>query len=676
MVTSIRIKLLLCFLIATTGLLAKDNVVPETAIPEAKAEVAAVLKEVKAGKSGRVQWLDLVDQVGLKALDLLGAISDDIALEKGWEAGLQTVLKKHSATEVRDYMERLPKEDLDRLMEVFDFCMFRRSEITRKQMLVMYGLGYNKRALFHARNLWQTAQDDMALVIGAMAIRQADVRLQTWGRAGQRLFRFSNLSPLKAAVELSFYIGLAEKLEYQNVVAAMLVISKVQRADAGILRILVGQLMRLGMEQEVQGLLSGTNDPSMMFHVLRLFNKQLETEMPKEDWDKIYAAATGEQQLYQLAQTVRKYDALRANRIYQRILETAPKNSVIDAGVLQELAFRSEMVGDFNKAADLIGQYVTVVQGMANANKQEIARLQLRAEGLRKLPEIDTGIMLTARVAARSKDYSSAIKRFKQILDAHPSIAQARRQLLDVLQQMHDHQSYIKQAKALLKNPPKLPGDNLVWARYAVNIGMADVALRHCAAHLKQVPNAVDVLPVRGAAKELAGRHEEALKDFQAAASKGDDSMPLAIALLHARKGAHQKAIAALRKHLLEVRPDDDYATVWMLLLQARLKQDIKKPAKTFRTARGDAIDPWANSIIAFALGEISEADLTSKANGTTDKLLRRARHCEASFYMGQKALIDGDRAKAKARFEKTISFGIATFIEHRWAKAELTRLQ
>ncbi len=83
----------------------------------------------------------------------------------------------------------------------------------------------------------------------------------------------------------------------------------------------------------------------------------------------------------------------------------------------------------------------------------------------------------------------------------------------------------------------------------------------------------------------------------------------------------------------------------------------------------------WTCLISEFLQGKAPESSLL-KAAERRSPLATRARKCEALFYAGTKALVQGDNTKAQKLFEDCTAQGIILFIEHRSAVMELERLR
>ena len=120
---------------------------------------------------------------------------------------------------------------------------------------------------------------------------------------------------------------------------------------------------------------------------------------------------------------------------------------------------------------------------------------------------------------------------------------------------------------------------------------------------------------------------------------------------------------------------DKDYSQLRIWLIRARLGERDAATRDLAQFLKGRKADDWPRKIIRFLLGELPEVDFLKAAeseNAKTD----RERKCEASFYVGTRSLIEGDKDKAKEYFQKCLDSGVKTFFEHRSALAELTAIE
>ena len=81
----------------------------------------------------------------------------------------------------------------------------------------------------------------------------------------------------------------------------------------------------------------------------------------------------------------------------------------------------------------------------------------------------------------------------------------------------------------------------------------------------------------------------------------------------------------------------------------------------------------WPTEGVALVLGESASDKIIAAAK--QDAKESRMRLCEAYFYLGQKALMDGNLDDAKSWFSKSVDTNIVVYREHILAQHELSRL-
>jgi tetratricopeptide (TPR) repeat protein len=118
--------------------------------------------------------------------------------------------------------------------------------------------------------------------------------------------------------------------------------------------------------------------------------------------------------------------------------------------------------------------------------------------------------------------------------------------------------------------------------------------------------------------------------------------------------------------------PERDYAALWQYLSVARGGGD-GKPELLQELA---AMPPgeWPIQVGLFFAGKERTSAVLDAAT-SADPFRDNQMKCEAYFYLGQAALLAGDKTAATAYFEKTIATGVTYFAEYRMADVELKRL-
>ncbi len=91
--------------------------------------------------------------------------------------------------------------------------------------------------------------------------------------------------------------------------------------------------------------------------------------------------------------------------------------------------------------------------------------------------------------------------------------------------------------------------------------------------------------------------------------------------------------------------------------------------------ASGLKLATWPGPVIEVYLGNAKPDGLVSLARASSTRYASD-RECEADFYLGERALLVGDRTGAEKFFRAATATGPSTNLEYRGALGELSRLQ
>ncbi len=174
--------------------------------------------------------------------------------------------------------------------------------------------------------------------------------------------------------------------------------------------------------------------------------------------------------------------------------------------------------------------------------------------------------------------------------------------------------------------------------------GDADAAKRALDTAVRQDPNDAWGLLQRGNLAYAANDFTAALADYQAAI--GSDRLFI-------------------------------YPQLMRFLAQARLGQDGSAELRAFIAAREAADakpDEWPMPIARYFAGTATEQQVRDGAKAKSAQMTRDQTF-DADFYLGQLALIGGDRAKAADLLKATTAEGFAVMVEYGIASAELARM-
>ena len=123
-------------------------------------------------------------------------------------------------------------------------------------------------------------------------------------------------------------------------------------------------------------------------------------------------------------------------------------------------------------------------------------------------------------------------------------------------------------------------------------------------------------------------------------------------------------------QHGMESEP---YRALWRYLARARGGQNDTRELALNTVVKLDR-DVWPGAVIALYLGQVKPPQvLAAAARG--DERKQREQGCEASFYLGEYALLRVEIAEAQRYFRKAQESCPAGFVEHIAAQSELKRI-
>lgn len=197
-------------------------------------------------------------------------------------------------------------------------------------------------------------------------------------------------------------------------------------------------------------------------------------------------------------------------------------------------------------------------------------------------------------------------------------------------------------AESIKLNPVLAEAHNSVGVHY-IQAGMFMLAYEAFDASLEINPDYYNALLNRGIALYYGGRSELAQKDTQTFLSK-DTSDP----------------IRAIWHYIVQYKVDPALATSSLSKTRTQLSEEN-----------------WATSIVDFYLGEIPEsqviAALLLDVNSQTQL---NNRLCEAYFYLGKYHAWQGNSGKAENYFKLSLSTNVYEYVEHKYARIELSNLR
>jgi len=175
----------------------------------------------------------------------------------------------------------------------------------------------------------------------------------------------------------------------------------------------------------------------------------------------------------------------------------------------------------------------------------------------------------------------------------------------------------------------------------------------------------------RGNSFRAIGRFADAAADYDAAIKyKPDD-----VNAVHNRGFVNffLAHYAAAGEDFQRGAASDPYLAIWRHLALARM--GLADPRElAFNTIVKFDREVWPGPIIALFLGQMKPPQVLAVA-ATGDAKKRREQACEASFYLGEYALLRLDVEEAKRLFREALDGCPSGFVEHIAAGAELKRL-
>ncbi|MEO3689841.1 DUF3857 domain-containing protein [Roseateles paludis] len=177
----------------------------------------------------------------------------------------------------------------------------------------------------------------------------------------------------------------------------------------------------------------------------------------------------------------------------------------------------------------------------------------------------------------------------------------------------------------------------------------------------------------RGVALAGLGRMQDAQAAFQAQlAASGAGSPSSWLGVTHFMLGDFQASESALRETLNNASGEDrSFTLIWLYLASERQQPGRGKQALRDEAERADA-SQWSGALMRHLAGLIDREALLQMARAKPE--MERLRLAEAYFYIGQQALVAGQRADAQPWFERSVATQAVPYRELSLARWELRR--
>ncbi len=322
------------------------------------------------------------------------------------------------------------------------------------------------------------------------------------------------------------------------------------------------------------------------------------------------------------------------------------------------------------------GEVKAMTEACANAaspNDQVLACTRLIETRLLQGRELAQALYQRGLGYATLEQFDSAIRDFDQALKFAPEATDARFNRGAAYAKIGKWNQALADFDALLEAVPNDP--NTLYARAWVRAQLGDDA--KAIADLDQVlalaPDDVDALVDRGGLNIRAGRYKAAVQDFSALLKLE----PKSAAAAYNRGRAHYasgefKAADADFALALKLRTDNPYAALRAHLAQARVAGKFPKEDAALKAA-AEKLEPevWPRPLLEMFLG-IGTPDALLAGINQVPPNLRPPVLCEANYYLGERALLAGDKDAARAYFQAAIDTKAATQLEYIDAKNAL----
>lgn len=275
---------------------------------------------------------------------------------------------------------------------------------------------------------------------------------------------------------------------------------------------------------------------------------------------------------------------------------------------------------------------------------------------------------------AAKGDYTTAVRDFTQALKFAPNSADALYNRGAAYSKLGRWNEALADFTALLKVVPNDPNTFYARAWVHAQLGKDKAAIADLDRVLGMVPDDQEALLDRGGLNIRAGRYDAAVRDFSQLLTLD----PQAAAAAYSRGRAHyakqdyQNAVNDFAL-ALELRADNPYAALRLYLAQSHLgKGDAAVLKKGI-----ERLDPmiWPRPLLELFAGTGTDPALIAGINELPPKL-RADVLCEAQYYLGERALLNGDKAKAREYFTAATATGANSTIELIDAKAALARVK
>jgi len=294
-------------------------------------------------------------------------------------------------------------------------------------------------------------------------------------------------------------------------------------------------------------------------------------------------------------------------------------------------------------------------------------------EVIRLNPANDTAFFDRGLAQRRKGDYDRALQDYSEAIRLNPSYAEAFNNRGRVYIIKGDYVRAIQDYDQALRLRPDYQYAFYNRGDAYQGKGDYDRAVQDYDQAIRLNPRDAEAIENRGRAYDKKGNNDRAIQDYDEAVRLKPDYADAFInrGLLRFSLGQFGPAQADFAR-VLELNPSDSWSALWLYLARSRNGQDARSELEKNVTQL--KLTAWPAPVIGLYLGKATPQAILSAA-GDSDAVRDRVQHCQAYFYLGQRALIAGKGAEAENLFRKAIDTGVTNSAEYTASQAELKRL-
>lgn len=302
----------------------------------------------------------------------------------------------------------------------------------------------------------------------------------------------------------------------------------------------------------------------------------------------------------------------------------------------------------------------------ATPNDQVLACTRLIETRLLQGKELAQALYQRGLGYAALGEYQTAIRDFDQALKFAPDATDARFNRGAALSKLGKWDQAMADFNALLEAVPNDP--NTLYARAWVHSQRGDdaKAIADLDQVLAEAPDDVDALVDRGGLNIRAGRYGPAVKDFSALLKLEPKSAAAAYNRGRAHYAAGEfKAAAADFALTLKLRTNNPYAALRRHLSEGHVAGKPPKDDAALKAAAEKLLpEVWPRPLLELFMGTGTPEALLAGINQVPAQL-RQPVLCEANYYLGERALLAGDKESARKFFQAAADTKAATQLEY-----------